>query len=78
MTDKARILIDQARALSPEERIEIAEALVASVVGTPDGDVEAAWDAEIEARISALDRGEVALLDADEVLAELRRRLGQQ
>ncbi len=52
--------------------------MVASVVGTPDGDVEAAWDAEIEARISALDRGEVALLDADEVLAELRRRLGQQ
>ncbi len=77
MTDKANILIEQARALSPEERIEIAEALMASVVDEPDAKIEKAWDAEIEARVTALDRGEVELHDADAVFAELRQRLAK-
>ena len=77
MTAKAKILIDQARALSSEERIEIAEALMASIAGTTDADTEAAWDGEIGARIAALDEGQGELLDADEVMAELRGRLAK-
>jgi putative addiction module component (TIGR02574 family) len=36
-------------------------------------DVEAAWLAEIEARLAAYDRGEVSAIPAEDVFAEARR-----
>lgn len=63
---------DQARQLSPEDRAKLAESMLESL-HTPLADIEAAWDAEIERRVAALDRGEMPLYPAEDVFAELRR-----
>lgn len=36
-------------------------------------EIEAAWNAEIEKRLAAYDRGEIVALDAEEVFARARR-----
>lgn len=61
-----------ARALTPVERAELAEALVASL-RSPLSDIEAVWAQEIERRVSAFDRGEVPSYAAEDVFAEARR-----
>jgi putative addiction module component (TIGR02574 family) len=67
----------QARALSDEERARLALSLIESLEPAEAGDVEAAWRAEIEARLAAYDRGEVKAIPADEVFAKIRRLLGR-
>ncbi|MDB5792099.1 MAG: addiction module antitoxin RelB [Massilia sp.] len=66
-------LEQQARALSPEERAKLAEALLDSLRDAPVAAIEAAWDQEIEARAAAYDRGELQTVSAEDVFAEARR-----
>jgi len=63
---------DQARALSPEERAKLAQSMLESL-HSPLADIEAAWEAEIEQRVAAFDRGEIPLHAAEDVFAEARR-----
>ena len=58
MSTKAKKLLDEALRLSPAEREALAGRLFDSLE-TDDPDAEIAWAAEIERRISELDRGEV-------------------
>ena len=37
---------------------------------------EAAWDAELARRIGEVERGEVELLDGDQVMANIRKKYG--
>jgi len=53
MTTQARKLYDAALALPVADRAELAADLLASLDGTPDADVAAAWDVEIERRAHA-------------------------
>ena len=46
----------KARALTAEERAQLAEALLESL-HSPISDIEAAWAREIEDRVAAFDRG---------------------
>lgn len=66
----------KASELTEHERAELALSLIESLDGPGDPDVEEAWRVEIERRLGQIDRGEVKLLDGDEVFARLRRRLG--
>ena len=66
-------LEQQARALSPEERAKLAEALLDSLRDAPVASIEAAWEQEIEARAAAYDRGELQTVSAEDVFAEARR-----
>ena len=66
-------LEQQARALSPEERAKLAEALLDSLRDAPVAEIEAAWEREIEVRAAAYDRGELQTVTAEEVFAEARR-----
>lgn len=66
----------KASELTEQERAELALSLIASLDGPTDPDVEEAWRLEIERRVVQIDRGEVKLLEGDEVFARLRRRLG--
>jgi putative addiction module component (TIGR02574 family) len=66
-------LEQQARALSPEERAKLAEALLDSLRDAPVAAIEAAWEQEIEARAAAYDRGELQTVSAEDVFAEARR-----
>ena len=49
---------EQARALSPDDRAKLAQALLESL-HTPVAQIEAAWAIEIEKRVAAFDRGEM-------------------
>jgi putative addiction module component (TIGR02574 family) len=65
---------EQARALSPEDRARLAESMLDSL-HTSVTVIEAAWDEEIEERVSAFDRGEIPSYSAAEVFAEAHRTL---
>jgi putative addiction module component (TIGR02574 family) len=72
MSDPIDELSRKARALAPEERVRLAEELLATVQEV-DPEVEAAWDAEIKRRIAEIDSGTATLIPAEEVFAEVRR-----
>jgi putative addiction module component (TIGR02574 family) len=76
MSDILAELKEKASQLSDAERAELALALIESLDGPADPDVEEAWRVEIERRIGQIERGEVQLIPGDEVFAKLRRRLG--
>lgn len=62
----------RAKDLSPDERVQLAEEILATVHGE-DEEVDAAWDAEIKRRISEIESGAVKAISAEEVFARLRR-----
>jgi len=76
MSDMLAELKEKASQLSDAERAELALALIESLDGPADPDVEEAWRVEIERRIGQVQRGEVELIPGDQVFAKLRRRLG--
>ena len=66
---------EDALALSPDERACLARDLLASLDGSPDPDAAAAWDEEIIRRIDQIESGDAVLLDTDETIAAIRRRI---
>ena len=62
----------KALSLSPEERVQLAEKLLATVQAV-DTEVEAAWDEEIKRRIAEIENGTAKLIPAEDVFAEVRR-----
>ena len=67
-------LSQQALELPPEERVRLAERLLATVHEV-DAEVDAAWDEEIKRRLAEIDNGTAKLIPAEEVFAEVRRIL---
>jgi len=76
MSDTLAELKERAARLPEEERAELALAMIESLDGSADPDVDEAWRLEIERRSAEIDRGEVDLIPGDEVFDRLRRRLG--
>ena len=72
MTDKTQVIVEQALKLSPNERAEVAEQLIASLDEAPDTGVELAWQEEVQRRLGQIERGEVKTIPWEEV----QRRLG--
>lgn len=64
------VLADALR-LEPDARADVATELLASLDGPADPDAEAAWDAEIERRIAAIEAGTLRL----EPWSEVKRRI---
>lgn len=75
MNAHVKELFEQAKQLSTDERIELADLLYADTV-KPDAEWEAAWIAEAERRLEAIERGEMSLIDAEVVHARLRAKFG--
>jgi putative addiction module component (TIGR02574 family) len=73
MADLVAELAERAASLSTEERSRLVELLLETLHESPLADVEAAWDAEIQRRVAAYERGEVETYAAEEVFAEARR-----
>lgn len=63
----------QALQLSPEDRAELIEVLIASV--DPPMPLQPEWEAEIARRVAELDAGRAELIDGEQVMAELRARI---
>jgi putative addiction module component (TIGR02574 family) len=78
MPETVADLKERAAQLSEVERAELALALIESLDGPAetDVDVEGAWRVEIERRTAQIERGEVHPIPGDEVFERLRRRLG--
>jgi putative addiction module component (TIGR02574 family) len=74
MTTLVDELSQKALELPPEERVRLAERLLATVHEV-DAEVEAAWDQEIQRRLAEIDNGTAKLIPAEEVFAEVRRIL---
>lgn len=71
---------EQALKLTPDEKRALIESLVISLDSDPDADpaeIARAWDEEIARRIEAVDRGEVEMIDGEEVFARLRTILAR-
>ena len=62
----------KALSLPPEERVQLAEKLLATVQEVDTG-AEAAWDEEIKRRIAEIENGTAKLIPAEDVFAEVRR-----
>lgn len=75
MSNSAETVLDSALKLSSEDRARLAAELIASLDGSPDAGVEAAWDSEIERRIEQADQGTVQLLDWNAVKADVAEAL---
>lgn len=78
MNDRVRAIVEEARKLTPEERLELFDLLEAEFPGGSEGapeEIEAAWLVEVERRIAEAERGEAVFFDAEEVFAEARRLL---
>lgn len=74
MTTLVDELSQKALELPPEERVRLAEKLLATVREL-DAEVEAAWDQEIQHRLAEIDNGTAKLIPAEDVFAEVRRIL---
>jgi hypothetical protein len=77
MNERVRMIVEEARKLSPKERREMFDWLDVEFAdersdGTPE-EIEAAWLEEVRLRIAKAERGETTPIDADQVLQRLRQ-----
>jgi putative addiction module component (TIGR02574 family) len=69
MTDATKNLSAQARKLSPSERLELIDDLLASL-NAEDSGIEALWAREADDRLAAYRRGEIKAVPLLEILAK--------
>ncbi len=73
MNAKTKALSEEARKLTPEERIELVEDILGSLHPT-DPDIDRLWAEEARDRLEAYRRGELDAIPFEEVIASLRKR----
>jgi len=73
MNAKIKALSEEARRLSPEERIALVEDLLKSL-DPVDPEIEKLWAEEARDRLQAYRRGEIDTVSLDEVLAGLSKK----
>jgi putative addiction module component (TIGR02574 family) len=66
-------ILNQLLSLPPDTRARVAQRLLESL-GSADSTIKELWDAEIESRLEAYDRGELQAVPGDKVLARLREK----
>jgi putative addiction module component (TIGR02574 family) len=78
MTNSARRLLEDALALSENERLELASELLASVGGPKDEDWDSAWLAELDRRAAATQTNGDDSSEWSDVRARLVDRIGRR
>lgn len=68
-------IFQDAVALPPDVRAELAERLIASLADEISSEITSAQVAEVQRRVAQVESGEVTLIAGDEVLAKARRLL---
>lgn len=71
MSTSTQSIIEQANKLSLNEKIELIDALLASV-DKPDSEIDALWAKEAEDRLVAYRKGDIKAVDLNQVLAKYR------
>jgi len=69
MTEAAKKLSEQARQLPASDRMELVDAILASI-DQPDPAADRRWTQEAEDRLAAYRRGEIKAVELREVLAK--------
>jgi putative addiction module component (TIGR02574 family) len=77
MATRFETITKDALDLTPRQRLKLAEVLLVSADGDPEDDCQAAWDAEIEARILAIDQGRETGVPFEEVMAAADKLLAR-
>ena len=78
MTVALKETVDElATRLTPQERVEFAEALLTGVDDFVSPEIEQAWDKEIKHRLDDYRSGKVKTIPSEQVHAELERRLNE-
>jgi putative addiction module component (TIGR02574 family) len=70
MNDQVIELAERGKALAVDERSRLVDILLESLHEPTIAQVEAAWEVEIERRLTAYDHGDVQTIDAAEVFAK--------
>jgi putative addiction module component (TIGR02574 family) len=73
MTKNAAALFDEAMKLSEDDRHELADRLIFTLSPQRQVEIDRAWAGEVERRVKAVERGEVELIDAEEVFHALEQ-----
>ncbi|HEY7246931.1 MAG TPA: addiction module protein [Xanthobacteraceae bacterium] len=71
MSNQAKTLIEQARALPPQDRIALVEDVLDSL-DRADPDIDQLWAREASERLAAYRRGEIAAKDPGNLVAKYR------
>lgn len=72
MTHAAEELASLAAKLAPSDRLQLVETILATL-DRPDPEISAAWAKEAEERLAAYRRGELVVVDENEVFGDLDR-----
>lgn len=72
MSSQSQALIEQARQLPVLERMEVVDALLATI-DEPNPEIDRLWVAEVEDRLAAYRRGEIKTVEMEDVLAKYRQ-----
>jgi putative addiction module component (TIGR02574 family) len=73
MSKSSETIESAAMQLSPEDRVRLAERLIASV--EPDPEVEAAWASEVKRRVHDWEAGRVTEISWDDARRQIEERL---
>jgi len=74
MSANAEKVLQEALNLSPQDRAEILERLLATFQEPPDTKLDELWAQEAEDRIDAFDRGELGSVSDEAVFARIERQ----
>jgi len=69
MTKRAEALVRQVHELSPAERIELVDGILATL-DEPDAEIDRLWAGEAEERLAAYRLGKIKAVELHEVLAK--------
>jgi len=70
MSGRFADLVQQSKALPPDERERLVDILLESLKDPPLAEVSSAWEAEVCRRLEEYERGEVRAVDVAEVFAK--------
>jgi putative addiction module component (TIGR02574 family) len=75
MTKPTQVVLADALRLDAPARAELAAELLASLAGPADPGAEAAWDAEIDRRVAAIEAGTARLESWDSVKRRIEKEI---
>ena len=75
MTNPGKKVLAEALRLDLDERAELASEILASLDGPADPDAEAAWQAEVERRVAAIESGVAHLETWDDVKRRIEKEI---
>ena len=77
MTLQSQKILNEALDLSPTERAELVEQILASFDFPARKDIDTAWAKEAEERIDAYERGEIGSTSSEDVIKEINKQINQ-